>query len=152
MNCEEFRMKVSAVIDGEISAGEKEALLSHRAACAACDWYFSEMEKVDAILRAQPLPELPPDLVARLKEIELEWTVPYVPWGSYVRDFVISAVAAAAILLVSTMGAEYWRDIAITLIPAAAWAAVLVRFTEKSVVPAGVGLLEARAFRLAQRT
>lgn len=151
MNCEVFRKKVSAVIDNEISTDERKNLLAHRAECVACDRYATEIEKVDAILRAQTFPELPPDLVARLKEIELEWTVPYVPWGPYVRDYLITVAGAVAILFVSMMGPGYWRDIAVTLIPAVAWAAVLVRLTVKGVVPAGAGLLEARELILAHK-
>src|SRR5512143_1044995 len=124
MNCEEFRTKVSAVIDGEVSAEEKEAFLEHRADCAACFRFASEIEKVDGILRAHPLPELPPDLVERLGEIEREWTVPPVPWGPYVRVYIISAVAAGAVIVGSMVSAEYWRALAATLIPAVAWAAV----------------------------
>ncbi len=151
MNCEEFRDRISAVMDGESSAEEKEALLAHRAGCTECDSYAAEIEKVDEILRAEPLPELPPELVERLKEIELEWTVPYVSWRPYVRDYLITAAAAIAVLSVSMMGAGYWRDIAIALIPAVAWASLLVRLTVKGVVPAGVDMLDARAVTLAHR-
>ncbi len=151
MNCEEFRDKVSALIDGELPEDARKEMLAHRAACAECNRYATEIEHVDEILRAEPLPELPPELVERLKVIELEWTVPYVSWRPYVRDYLISAAAAIAVLSVSMMGAGYWRDIAIALIPAVAWASLLVRLTVKGVVPAGVDMLDARAVTLAHR-
>ncbi len=148
MNCEEFKDKVSPMIDGELSEEEKGEFTAHRAGCASCDSYASEIEKVDALLKGAPLPDLPPELVDRLKEIELEWTVPPVRWGPYVREYLISVAAVAAVLFVSTMGAGYWKDVALTLIPAVAWAAVFVRLTVNGVVPAGFRILEARKFML----
>ncbi len=152
MNCEEFRDKVSALIDGELPRGQREEMLAHRAACADCDRYATEIEKVDEILRAHPLPEIPPELIERLEQIELDWTVPYVSWRPYVRDYLISAAAALGVLLISEMGAGYWSDIAVALIPAFAWAAFLVRLGVKRIVPASARLLAARALTLAHRT
>ncbi len=151
MNCEEFRDKISALIDGELPEEERKEMLAHRTACAECDRYATEIEHVDEVLRAEPLPDLPPELVEKLKKIELEWTVPYVSWRPYVKDSLISAAAAVVVFTVSMMGAGYWRDIAIALIPAVAWAMVLARFTLKGLVPASIGLLEARALTLAHR-
>lgn len=36
MNCEEFRLKLDAYVDGELSPAEMEAVLDHAKACEAC--------------------------------------------------------------------------------------------------------------------
>ena len=149
MNCKEFKEKVSPMIDGMLSTTEEQEFLTHRAGCAKCDRYAVGIEKVNALLKAHPLPELPPELVQRLGEIELAETVPEIPWGPYVRNFLIAGGGAAAVLSVATLGPGYWRDIVITIIPAVGWAAVLVRLNLKRIIPAGFSLLEARSLTLA---
>ncbi|MCE9584139.1 MAG: zf-HC2 domain-containing protein [Planctomycetes bacterium] len=51
MNCEDAREGVSAQLDGALPAGEREALESHVAGCAACRAFRVELADVRTLLR-----------------------------------------------------------------------------------------------------
>jgi Putative zinc-finger len=56
---ERQREQLSALLDGELSEGERIALERHLQGCAACQRELAELREVRALLRALPVPALP---------------------------------------------------------------------------------------------
>src|SRR5258707_535819 len=56
---ERQREQLSALLDGELSEGERVALERHLQGCAACQRSLAEMRQGRAFLRALPRPALP---------------------------------------------------------------------------------------------
>src|SRR5260221_12393574 len=56
---ERQREQVSALLDGEVSEGERIALERHLQGCAVCQRALAELRQVRALLRALPVPALP---------------------------------------------------------------------------------------------
>jgi hypothetical protein len=46
MTCEESRLRISPLIDGELSAEDAAALQAHLAGCDACSWFRQDLDRV----------------------------------------------------------------------------------------------------------
>ena len=62
MTCEETRLRISPLIDGELSAEDAAAVLSHLAGCDACSWFRQDLDRVRRAA-ASLGPIAPPDHV-----------------------------------------------------------------------------------------
>jgi len=62
MTCEETRLRISALIDGELSGDDAAAVLSHLAGCDACSWFRQDLDRVRRAA-ASLGPIAPPDHV-----------------------------------------------------------------------------------------
>lgn len=62
MTCEETRLRISPLIDGELSGDDAAAVLAHLAACDACSWFRQDLDRVRRAA-ASLGPIAPPDHV-----------------------------------------------------------------------------------------
>jgi predicted anti-sigma-YlaC factor YlaD len=62
MTCEEARLRISPLIDGELSGEEAAAVLAHLAGCDACSWFRQDLDRVRRAA-ASLGPIAPPDHV-----------------------------------------------------------------------------------------
>jgi hypothetical protein len=62
MTCEETRLRISPLIDGELSGEDAAAVLAHLAGCDACSWFRQDLDRVRRAA-ASLGPIAPPDHV-----------------------------------------------------------------------------------------
>lgn len=62
MTCEETRLRISPLIDGELSGPDAAAVLAHLAGCDACSWFRQDLDRVRRAA-ASLGPIAPPDHV-----------------------------------------------------------------------------------------
>lgn len=65
--CETIRQRLSALIDGDLTPGERRALEEHLNGCAACEAETRAMRETSEALRNLPRAEPPPDMIARIE-------------------------------------------------------------------------------------
>ncbi|MGE5579554.1 MAG: DUF4349 domain-containing protein [Bacillota bacterium] len=114
MSCQVYEEMLSAYIDGELSAQDKEALEAHLAACGSCRSALSELRAVKAALASVPEEEVPPGLhemimcsaiiekrgfFARLSERLSKWTA---------RQWIPAVAAAMVLVMFLSAGGGVW--------------------------------------------
>lgn len=97
-NCEEVRLEFSALLDDELSAGERRAIEAHLADCPECLRRFHQFQQVDQMYQGLPQGEAPDELEPRIREAltaEREQVKPF-PRPRHARQRVWPLLAAAA--------------------------------------------------------
>ena len=69
MTCAEIREEYQNYLDGKNQGEPPAGLRSHLDGCSACTSYLLEIGGIDRALRAMPDVEIPPELLASLKEL-----------------------------------------------------------------------------------
>lgn len=67
-NCDEVRLEFSALLDDELSAGERRAIEAHLAECPECLHLFRQFQQVDQLFEDLPQREAPAELEAGIRE------------------------------------------------------------------------------------
>ena len=101
MTCERVRPLISAYIDGDVTAAERQRVLSHVRGCPECAALLADYRQTRGRLRSLPPVEPPPRMKREVWErIEAapdrRWS-----WGALARSLAGVAAAAAAALLVA---------------------------------------------------
>ncbi len=95
--CADIQEWLSAYLDGEIDAGRREEIAAHLDGCAACRHALAELQRVHACLPGWPVPEVAPDLGARLSaRLAARPVKPAWSWRGLLRPGLAWAGAAAA--------------------------------------------------------
>jgi anti-sigma factor RsiW len=121
VRCEQVRQKLDAYEANELTAGVREQVAEHLAACDACRQVLARQRDLAALLRAVPAPPVPDGFRARLMAAARERPVtpPESPWRWWASVSVPMRLAAAAVLLVSlSLGALMGFDTARGTLPA----------------------------------
>jgi predicted anti-sigma-YlaC factor YlaD len=90
VRCEDARMAMSAVADGEATAEEGAAVAAHAATCPECAVYRAALERLDRRIRirpAEPVPDLVGSVTARARPARLGrggWLRPALAWVAVV--------------------------------------------------------------------
>ncbi len=50
MNCEEYELSISRMVDGELSADDSRAVFSHLASCGTCRAFYRQLQSLGASL------------------------------------------------------------------------------------------------------
>ncbi|MFP4173645.1 MAG: anti-sigma factor family protein, partial [Candidatus Hydrogenedentota bacterium] len=97
-NCDEVRLEFSALLDDELSAGERRAIEAHLAECPACRGLFHQFQVVDQLFEDLPQREAPAELEAGIREALTTGRehVKAVPRSRHARQRVWPLLAAAA--------------------------------------------------------
>ncbi|OAT80296.1 anti-sigma factor family protein [Desulfotomaculum copahuensis] len=66
MRCNEAKPLLSAFLDGELTAGERQAVGEHLAHCPACAACRREIDRAGQLVRELAVPVVSPDLTARI--------------------------------------------------------------------------------------
>jgi anti-sigma factor RsiW len=66
MNCEDFKERLSALLDGELASND--ALTAHEASCPDCRTFHEQLILLNDTLEHLPHPNPSPDLAARVKD------------------------------------------------------------------------------------
>ena len=104
MSCEDNKLKISYLVDGQLAPKEANALLDHMSSCQECSQYFKDLQEVKKALRQAPRQIASQSFVRRLEaRFRREGTGTYlVPVMSrrWVRKAVSAAIAAAALVVI----------------------------------------------------
>lgn len=109
MSCENTRLRMSALIDGELAGEEKAAVLAHLAGCDACSWFRQDLDRVRRAA-ASLGPITPPDHVWLhvAGQARLEAPAALNPRRSAARGGAIAQwLGIAAALVVVTIGTYF---------------------------------------------
>ena len=109
MSCENTRLRMSALIDGELAGEEKAAVLAHLAGCDACSWFRQDLDRVRRAA-ASLGPIAPPDHVWLhvAGQVRLESPAALKPRRSTARGGAIAQwLGIAAALVVVTIGTYF---------------------------------------------
>jgi len=114
---EEVTDKLSEYLDGELEAGEREAVETHLRDCPACAGVLAELRQV--VARAQSLTPRPPERELWSAVAERLDAGPNRSWRRLAADsrttaprrfsFTLSQLAAAAVVLVGVSSAVVWQ-------------------------------------------
>jgi putative zinc finger protein len=102
---------LSALVDGELEAGERAAVEAHLAACLICRALKDDVELLDRAVAAEPPPPVPADLAARIRgRLAGGASAPAVarPWWAPRWPVPMPAAAAAAAVVVATLAWLAW--------------------------------------------
>jgi len=97
MNCNVAVMYMHDYLDGELAREDSLQLLRHLRECPTCHTRYEELERTDALVKAQPIEKAPEDLGDRIMKALPNPRRP-AAWTSWVRRH--PAVSAAALFLV----------------------------------------------------
>src|SRR5581483_1267894 len=100
MNCDHFE-QVHQYHDGELPAGQRDALEAHLKSCADCQALLSELRAISRMLAAAPVVEIPTDAMQRLRNAR------YVLPDTGVLKIAGWLTAAAAAILLTAL--PVWR-------------------------------------------
>lgn len=121
MRCKKVRQKLDAYAANELTAGVREQVAEHLAACDACRQALARQRDLAALLRGIPAPPVPDGFRARLMAAARERlsarerpvTPPASPWRWWRSASVPMRLAAAAVLVLSlSLGALMGLDTA----------------------------------------
>ena len=121
MRCEQVRQKLDAYAANELTAGVREKVENHLAACDACRQALARQRELAALLRGVPAPPVPEGFAARLMAAARERvsarerpvTAPASPWRWWTSVPASMRLAAAAVLVISlSLGALMGWDTA----------------------------------------
>lgn len=108
MNHEDIKILISAYIDGEVTAAEKDIVEDHLTACAECQKEFAQFQKISSSLKRWPQERLSPDVegniktrLGSIKEGTMNKKETSIQWGA------VSIVTI--IMVVSVWGVHYYR-------------------------------------------
>ena len=107
MTCEEARLRISPLIDGELSGEDASAVLAHLAGCDACSWFRQDLDRVRRAA-ATLGPIAPPDHVWLhvAGRTRLEYPAAVSPRRPAARRAAVAQwLGIAAALIVVTIGA-----------------------------------------------
>ncbi|HVQ40850.1 MAG TPA: zf-HC2 domain-containing protein [Vicinamibacterales bacterium] len=107
MTCEETRLHISPLIDGELSGDDAAAVLAHLAGCDACSWFRQDLDRVRRAA-ASLGPIAPPDHVWLhvAGQTRLEYPAAVAPRRPAAqRGAIAQWLGIAAALIVVTIGA-----------------------------------------------
>jgi predicted anti-sigma-YlaC factor YlaD len=107
MTCEETRLRISPLIDGELSGEDASAVLAHLAGCDACSWFRQDLDRVRRAA-ASLGPIAPPDHVWLhvAGQTRLEYPAAVAPRRPAAqRGAIAQWLGIAAALIVVTIGA-----------------------------------------------
>ena len=101
--CEEVQAELSAYLDGELTAQEKQALDAHLCLCNECNRVLAELELVRSSLSALPKVKAPPKLAHKVQtEINREASAPQeqppLPRATPLLPRVVLALAAVVLV------------------------------------------------------
>jgi anti-sigma factor RsiW len=106
---------LSAFVDGDLTAGEAQAVRAHGAACPRCAALIAELAALVAAARGLDRPEPPPTLwsavegtLARQDRIDRRDRIDR-PWWLSLRLFGGGALAGAAAVSIVALGLSSWR-------------------------------------------
>jgi predicted anti-sigma-YlaC factor YlaD len=68
MTCKEIQKLLSAYLDRELSEADQNEVAHHVDACARCQAEKKSLLTIKEVLRRQPMPAIPADLIARIEE------------------------------------------------------------------------------------
>lgn len=103
MSCRPYRKLFGPRLDGRLAAAELDVLEQHLQSCPACRDELRRWELPARVLRAGPLPPVPPGLAGRVRQaIAAGERVP----SSLAQGFV--AVARRAVLVAALAAAAFW--------------------------------------------
>ncbi|MFW6107497.1 MAG: anti-sigma factor family protein [bacterium] len=121
MRCEQVREKLDAYAADELTAGVREQVADHLAACEGCRQALARQRHLAALLRGVPAPPVPDGFRARLMVAARERlsarerpvTAPASPWRWWRSASVPMRLAAAAVLVLGlSLGALMGLDAA----------------------------------------
>ncbi len=95
MTCEQFRDRMSDVLDGQLPDPEVKAWEAHRATCPTCAALWEAIGVVDAWLREAPPVLPPPDLSPRILR-RVRWQARWERWGGFALFFMVGLGMAIA--------------------------------------------------------
>jgi len=107
MTCEETRLRISPLIDGELSGEDATAVLAHLAGCDACSWFRQDLDRVRRAA-ASLGPIAPPDHVWLhvAGQTRMEYPAAVAPRRPAAqRGAIAQWLGIAAALIVVTIGA-----------------------------------------------
>jgi len=104
---------LSALVDGELQAGERAAVEAHLAACPVCRALKDDVELLQRAVAAEPPPPVPTDLAARIRgrlaERAPASAIPVTrPWWAPRWPVPMPAAAAAAAVVVAALAWLAW--------------------------------------------
>ena len=100
MTCETFESKFNEMLNGMLPELEKEEVLQHRASCARCEEFASDMESIDGMLKDLPSVEVRPEFREKLYKIAIRECSTFVSWRPYIlRWFAIVTPVSLAFAL-----------------------------------------------------
>jgi Putative zinc-finger len=97
---------LSALVDGDLSAAEAQAVRAHGAGCARCSAALADLSALVSAARGLDRPEPPPTLWAA---VEGSMARHDRPWWMALRLFGSGALAGAAAVSVVALGLASWR-------------------------------------------
>lgn len=104
MGCEENKIKLSYLVDGQLEPEEARSLLNHISSCRECSQYFKDLQDAKKALKQAPRLAASPSFVRRLEaRLRREGTGAYmVPVMSrnWVRKAISAGIAAAVLVAV----------------------------------------------------
>ncbi len=117
MRCEQTRDRIGALVDGELAAGEREAVIQHASECAECGNYRNELVRMrDHLQQAREI--APPKLLDRVSAhlsiaaSEMDSGIDEAPAGRGFRRALAGFVPWAAVVLlacaISIAGTLWW--------------------------------------------
>lgn len=108
-DCEEVREDFSALLDGELSADERDAMETHLSECAACLRELDGYKQVNNLYETLPAVSAPSDFEAGVKTAVAPKNVTFrrKGWG---RRRLAPMLAAAAMVLVTATLATVWLN------------------------------------------
>ncbi len=72
------------MLNGMLPDSEKEDVLRHRASCARCEEFASDMESIDGTLRNLPTVGLRPEFREKLYQAAIRESSTFVSWRPYI--------------------------------------------------------------------
>jgi len=101
--------RLSALLEGELSASQSEALRSHAAGCARCSGLLADLSAMVATTRSLEPPEPPPTLWAAVEgSLESRERTGWLSWASW-RPFAVGALAGAFAVAVGLLAVPSTR-------------------------------------------
>lgn len=110
--CSGVRGDLSALIDGELSAGRAAFIEAHLAGCSSCRAEEASLRAVRRLVRVQPvedIPDLAPKIMSRIGSGRAQALS---PWRERFRIAAVSAAAAALIVLGASLPFDRTADVA----------------------------------------
>jgi len=130
MTCNRIPIDLDALLDGELAASAARALEEHAAACTACGPVLVRARRIEAALRAQPVPEPSAEFFATALRRARE-APRAAPGRRRVHALAgLGGALAAGLVAVVVMG--LWRDAAVT--PAGELSIVSMTVSERRTV------------------
>jgi len=99
MHCDQVRPLLSASLDGELTARERQSLEAHLERCPDCTAYREKINRVGRLFREMEIPALSPDLTGRIMARIIRQPVLNTGLFSLLGTFMLLAFLAVLLLL-----------------------------------------------------